>query len=73
MLTLPGKSFFSPPKPQPLPEPVTREDPAIKQRKDEEKQARIRRKGFRQTVVNEGGGLGDTSAPNTERKTLLGS
>lgn len=71
---LPGKSIFSPPsppKPQPLP-PLP--DPAAAQFEANQKaaeQAAQARRGIASTVQTSG--LGDTTAANTKRATLLGS
>ena len=64
-----GFLFPKPPKPQPLAPLPTREDPSIKARKEEERQARKRRLGLGQTILT--AGLGDTPAP-VSRATLLG-
>ena len=73
MIALPGKSFFSPPKPPqiqplpPLPDPNAAE---IKRKRKESQQAAQRRKGFFSTIKTSG--LGDTSEANVKRVTLLG-
>jgi hypothetical protein len=73
-LTLPGKSVFSPPKPQmpppapPVPEVDT--DAETQKAKKGAQAAAKKRKGFLSTQTNVGGGLGVSDAPTVERKTL---
>ena len=66
-------SLFSPPKPPsppPLPPPPTLEDPELKRKKEEERLARVRRKGRGDTILTSG--LGVVGDEPTNRKTLLG-
>jgi hypothetical protein len=65
-------SLFSPPSPPipPPPPPPTVADPSVQQRKEEERQARLRRMGMRAAILTSG--LGDTSTAPVSRPTLLG-
>ncbi len=65
-------SLFSPPSPStpPPPPPPTVADPSVQQRKEDERQARLRRMGMRAAILTSG--LGDTSAAPVNRPTLLG-
>lgn len=74
-MILPGKAIFSPPKPKPQlppePDPVPQpEDPEVKAQGKKNEQAAMKRRGISQTIKTSG--VGDTSAPTTQRKTLLG-
>ena len=67
------KSFFSPPKPSlppPLPPLPKSDDPEISRRKEEARLAQLRRKGLDDSILTSG--LGDTSPPPVNEKTLLG-
>ncbi len=67
-------SLFSPPSPPAPPPPPpaspTVADPSVQQRKEEERQARLRRMGMRSAILT--GGLGDTRSAPVDRPTLLG-
>lgn len=77
-LTLPGKSFFSPPKPQlpPAAPPIpTETDQEVKRKKDQARVVAGKRKGLLTTDLTASGtGAAQTAedAPIT-RKKLLGS
>ena len=80
MITLlpPGKSLFSPPRPRlppPPPPPVTREDPAIAAAAKKQRQADLRRRGRKATIITGGQGvLGDAplAQPQARSAQLLG-
>lgn len=60
MLTLPGKSVFSPSKPQmpaPPPPPPKRDDPEIAAAKDKQRMADLKRKGRAASVLTSGRGV----------------
>jgi len=62
MLTLPGKSIFSPPKPPaPVAPPpvVTREDPAIAEAQKKLKDSEAKRKGRAASILTGGQGVTD--------------
>jgi hypothetical protein len=64
-------SLFSPPAPAappPLPAPIV--DPAEQRRKEEERQAELRRRGMRGSILTSG--LGDTRQTPVQRPNLLG-
>ena len=65
--------LFSTPKPPPitpLPPVPTPEDPAVDQRRRDVRQALKRRRGRGSTILTSP--LGDTTAPQSDRKRLLG-
>ena len=59
-----------PPSPPPAPRPIT-EDPAIKERREQARRAALRARSKRR--LNPTGVLGDTTAPNVARQTLIGA
>lgn len=61
MLTLPGKSIFSPPKPSmPAPAPVvTRDDPAIEESRKKLRESEAKRKGRAASILTSGQGADD--------------
>ncbi len=75
-----GGLFSSPsPTPPPLPEPVTREDPAIAEARKKAKQAELQRRGRRSAIINSGGGSGldddlggSVSRPEARSAQVLG-
>jgi hypothetical protein len=66
-------SLFSPPSPPSLPPPPplpTPDDPEVKRRREAERLALLRRRGYRASILT--GGLGDTRPAPVERPNLLG-
>jgi hypothetical protein len=64
-------SLFATPKPPaPPPPPPTVEDPEVMRRREAERQARLRRRGLRASILTSG--LGDTGTAPVQRPSLLG-
>ena len=66
-------SLFSPPSPPSVPPPPplpTLDDPELQRRREADRQALLRRRGLRASILT--GGLGDTGPAPVERPSLLG-
>lgn len=73
MSILPGFSSPKPPPIQPLPPPITREDPEIKAAKEKQRRSELQRKGRRSQILTGSdieSTFGDVSRP--EAKATLG-
>lgn len=67
-MRLPGKSFFSPPKPDIPTAPAAapkRSDPAIADARKKARDAELRRRGRRSTIITGGPGVGEEGLGST--------